>query len=115
MPSVKILKSVISEYGGQWLVNRSLYSMKLKTMSAFPVTERIYEKKTSYPTRTNLFQIDTDKLKSFLKERLSDGDKKNLINIADKACEGIITGFIYRIKLRQSHKLAAESFDRKAV
>ena len=93
MPNTRMIKSVISEYGPGWLANRTLYSAKLKMMKAVPSTEKCFEKKTTYPKRLDLFDIDVVVLKSFLQEELDDEDKKKLIDIADKAAEGIITGF----------------------
>lgn len=93
MPNARMIKSVISEYGPGWLANRTLYSGKLKLMRTAPQTEKWFEKKTTYPRRIDLFDIDMATLKSFLRERLDDEDKKRLIEIADKAADGIITGF----------------------
>ena len=94
MSNVKMLQSVISEYGVKWLFDRTLYGVKLKSLSALPVTENIYEKKTTYPSRTDIFTIDVNALKNFIREKLSDDDKEKLIETADKACDGIITGFL---------------------
>lgn len=92
MPNTKMIKSVIREYGTGWLVNRTLYSMKLKMMGVAPLTENWFEKKTKYPQRLNLFDIDVEALRQFI-QGLDEQDKKRLIEIADKACDGIITGF----------------------
>lgn len=93
MPSAKMIKSVISEYGIGWLANRTLYSAKLKMMATVPQTENWFEKKTTYPKRLDIFNIDVNALKTFLREKLSDEDKRKLAETADKAAEGIITGF----------------------
>ena len=93
MPNVRMIKSVINEYGLSWLVNRTLYSAKLKMMSTAPLTEKWFEKQTTYPQRIDLFDIDVAALQVFLRENLSDEDKWKLIEVADKSVEGIITGF----------------------
>lgn len=93
MPKIGMIKSVIREYGPVWLMNRSLYSLKLRLMGAVPLTERWYEKKTAYPKRLGLFHIDVDALCGFIRGELSDEDKHRLIDVADKACAGVITAF----------------------
>ena len=93
MLKVRMIKSIIHEYGIGWVINRALYSLKLKSLRAVPFAEDFYEKHPEFPTRLDLFLIDVDTLRSFLHERLNEEDKKRLIEIADKACEGIITGF----------------------
>lgn len=93
MPNARMIKSVISEYGSGWLANRTLYSAKLKMMAFVPPTEKWFEKKTTYPQRLDLFDIDIQALQWFLRGKLSDEDKKKLVETADKATEGIITGF----------------------
>lgn len=85
-------KSVISEYGVRWAANRILYNLKLKFMKVLPLTEKWYEKKTAYPRRLNIFDIDIERLKTFI-QGLCDEDKAKLIYTADKACNGVITGF----------------------
>lgn len=92
MPNTKMIKSVINEYGIGWLVNRTLYSMKLKMMRLVPPTENWFEKKTKYPQHLDLFDIDVNALRKFI-QGLDEQDKKRLIEIADKACDGIIAGF----------------------
>ncbi len=93
MSNTKMMKSVISEYGVGWAMNRVLYSVKLQTLKMVPFTEKYYEQQTAYPGRLDLFQIDLDALQTFLRTMTSEEDKARLINVADKACKGIITGF----------------------
>ena len=93
MPNARMIKSVISEYGAGWLANRALYSAKLKMLGIVPPAEEWFEKKTIYPKRLNLFDIDVDALKLFLREKLDKKEKEELIEIAEKAAKGIITGF----------------------
>lgn len=88
-----IIKAVLSEYGAVWAFNRVLYSTKLKMMGLIPLFENVFEKKTDYPERLDLFKIDTDNLKRFICEKLSEENKKQLIEAADNACIGIIKGF----------------------
>ena len=92
MPDLGMIKAVLREYGLGWAVNRALYSLKLRTMRAVPGTEKWYEKKSPYPTRLDLFTIDTQELKRFLSER-SGSEKTALLSAADQACKGVITGF----------------------
>ncbi len=92
MPNVKVIKSIIEEYGLTWLINRLIYSIKIKTMKMAPATEKWYEKDTQYPKRLDLFQIDVKYLKEYIKQ-LEYEKKQALIRMADKACEGIIIGF----------------------
>ncbi len=93
MPGARVIKSVISEYGVCWGVNRSLYSAKLKLMRSVPITEKWFEKKTGYPKRLNLFRPDISEIRIFLRNELDDDNKSDLIGTADKACEGIIKCF----------------------
>ena len=37
-------KSLLTEYGIPWVINRSLYSVKLKMMRAMPITENLFER-----------------------------------------------------------------------
>ena len=92
MSRLNLITSVIKEYGVSWLLNRSLYSAKLRLFRVIPVFEKFFEKKTPYPERTDLFDINTDELKTCLQSLTSD-DQKKLVDTADKACEGIIYGF----------------------
>ncbi len=93
MLTTKLLKAVISEYGVGWVTCRLLYNVKLKIMGIAPSTEKLFEKSTGYPKRLDIFEIDVEKLQRFIRNELSDADKKSLVETADKACEGIITGF----------------------
>ncbi|XCP86571.1 heparinase II/III family protein [Roseburia hominis] len=92
MLSIRMIKAVISEYGAGWAVNRSLYSLKLKTMGIAPPIDKLFEKKTPYPRRLDLFEIDIQAIQKYI-QGLNEEDKRKLVEAADKACEGIITGF----------------------
>lgn len=84
-------KAIIAEYGIPWVINRSLYSAKLKMMRLMPVTENLFEKKVDIK-RIDIFQVDANKIATFLND-ISDGDKKEIVKIADNALEGKIRAF----------------------
>lgn len=92
MPNTRMIRSVISEYGIGWASIRFLYSAKLKSMALVPPTEKLYEKKTAYPKRLDLFDIDICALQMFI-HGLTNEEKEQLIKTADNVCEGIIKGF----------------------
>lgn len=83
---------LLKERGFLWFFNRSLYSIKLKMLSIIPQTEKLFEKKFSEACRIDLFDVDTDSLKTFL-NALPDIEKEKIISDADNACEGRIKGF----------------------
>lgn len=87
----KIAKSLLTEYGVKWTINRALYSAKLKTMSAIPITENIYEKTVNIK-RIDIFDFDIPSIQQFLCE-LPESDKTEIISTADKAINGVIIGF----------------------
>ena len=93
MPRINTIKSIVTEYGVPWAVNRILYSVKLKMLSKVPGTDKFFEKKTPFPRRLDIFQIDVDELRNFIRNQINEEDKKKLIEAADKTCEGVITGF----------------------
>ncbi len=93
MPNVKMVLSVLKEYGAGWAAARLLYSLKLRLLNAFPPAERLFEKTPDYPKRLDLFRIDTDALGAFLQNGLSEEDKEKLIAEADNACKGVFKGF----------------------
>lgn len=93
MAKADMVLSVIKEYGFAWVVNRLLYSAKVKLLKTVPFTEKLFEKKSLYPKKIDLFEIDIASLKEFIKTRLSEEEKTRLIKTADKACSGIIDGF----------------------
>ncbi len=86
-----MLKSIITEYGLPWVVNRSLYSIKLKIMSAMPFTERLFEKPVNIK-RVDIFDIDVGRIEKFLRDLPSE-KKSEIIAIADKAVRGKIAAF----------------------
>lgn len=86
-----MIKSLLTEYGLGWTVNRSLYSAKLKMMTAIPASEKLFEKKVDVK-RIDIFNIDVWAIKDFL-GGLSGEKKAIIVTVADKAINGIITGF----------------------
>lgn len=84
-------KSLLTEYGIPWVVNRSLYSAKLKMMRDMPITENLFEKKTRIKW-IDIFQVDIKKIEGFL-NKISDEDKKEIVQTADNAVEGKIKAF----------------------
>ncbi len=88
---VVMLKTLITEYGLPWVINRSLYSVKLKMMRIIPFTEKVFEK-TVNVKRINIFEIDAGRIERFLR-CLSDKKKEKIIAIADNAVAGKIKAF----------------------
>lgn len=87
----KIMKSLVTEYGLKWAFHRGLYSAKLKMMRALPMTEKLFEKNISVK-RIDIFDFDVVAIKKILM-KLEVEKKEGLILMADKAIEGVITGF----------------------
>jgi hypothetical protein len=87
----KNIKSLLTEYGLRWTINRALYSSKLKMLAVFPFTELFFEKRVEVE-RVDLFEFDISSIQAFLME-LSREKKSEIISIADKAINGTITGF----------------------
>ena len=87
-----LIFSVLKEYGIPWAVCRGLYGAKLKMLNLFPATEAFFEKKTAAPKRIDLFEPDTGCLRQFI-QALPEADRGELIERADKACEGRMLGF----------------------
>lgn len=86
-----MIRSILTEYGVGWVINRSLYSAKIKMMSMIPATENLFEKNVKVK-RVNIFKFDVDRIKHFLLT-LTEIKQNEIIAIADKALIGIITGF----------------------
>lgn len=86
-----IIKSILTEYGVRWALNRLLYSAKIKMMSVIPVTEYLFEKNIKVK-RVDIVNLNVDKIKDFL-FGLTIDEKNEIVVIADKAINGIITGF----------------------
>ena len=83
---------ILKERGVGWVFNRSLYSLKLKTLNMFPATEKLYEKKIPPVSRIDMFSVNVPELKRFLSE-LSPEEKKSIIADADNACNGTVKCF----------------------
>lgn len=88
---INSLNSVLTEYGLRWAVNRGLYSLKLKMMTRIPSTERFFEKKVNIK-RIDIFDFDLDNIKDLL-STLNKENQDEIIEVADKAISGILTGF----------------------
>ncbi|ATW24499.1 heparinase II/III domain-containing protein [Candidatus Formimonas warabiya] len=86
-----MIKSLFTEYGLPWVINRSLYSAKLKMMTAIPATEQLFEKKV-HVKRINIFNLNVAGIKVFLCS-LSREKQIEIVSVADKAIEGVISGF----------------------
>lgn len=86
-----MIKAILAEYGLGWAINRTLYSAKLKMMSAVPLTEKIFEKQVQIK-RINLFNLKVNTIRNFL-ETLSIEKQNEIVATADKAIKGIIIGF----------------------
>lgn len=86
-----MIKSLLTEYGVGWTVNRGLYSAKLKMMGKMPTTEKIFEKSVSVK-KIDIFDFSIDLIKNFLLN-LKNEEQKEIIEVADKAINGVITGF----------------------
>lgn len=92
MQKLKLIKTVIGEYGSSWLVNRVLYSAKLKVLNVFPFAGTCFEHKTTFPKRIHIFRINSKELKGFIRG-LDQKNKEELIETADNCAKGIIHGF----------------------
>lgn len=86
-----MIKSLLTEYGLPWAINRSLYSAKLKMMTVIPVTEKLFEKKVDLK-RIDIFNLNVEGIKEFLRGLPSE-KQVEIVAVADKAVEGVITGF----------------------
>ncbi|MDD4599655.1 MAG: heparinase II/III family protein [Negativicutes bacterium] len=86
-----MIKSILTEYGIGWVVNRLLYSAKLKMMTKIPATEHLFESNVEVK-RVDIFNLDVDRIKDFL-IALPAEKKHDIVAIADNALNGIITGF----------------------
>lgn len=86
-----MIRSLIYDYGLSWVTNRFLYSMKLKMLRAIPATENIFEKSVEVE-RLNIFKMNTEAIEDFLTS-IPAKEKEQVILVANKATNGIITGF----------------------
>ncbi|ARJ39565.1 hypothetical protein SporoP8_12180 [Sporosarcina ureae] len=86
-----MIRSLVKEYGVPWVFNRSLYSIKLKTMRTIPVIEKMFEKEV-YVKRVDIFKINTCPIEELLGS-LSAIKKEEILLIADNAIQGKIKGF----------------------
>ena len=89
-----MIKSLLTEYGVPWVINRTLYSAKLKMMRKVPLTESIFEKQVDIK-RIDIFNLQVDSIESFL-NNLDEEEQEQIVNIADQAVGGIIQAFSSR-------------------
>lgn len=83
---------LLKERGLPWVVNRVLYSLKLKTLCQVPAAEKLFEKKIPEVKRIDLFDVDVAAIKAFLL-KLPMEKREAIIEEADAACRGRIRGF----------------------
>lgn len=86
-----MIASILKEYGINWILNRSLYSLKLKMLRICPQTEKFFEK-TPKVKQLDIFKIDTIQLEAFL-QQLPELDRGRIVDEADAAIEGKVIGF----------------------
>lgn len=86
-----MIKSIFKEYGLAWVLNRSLYSAKLKIMKHMPLAENLFEKNVRIK-RIDIIDINVSKIEDFL-IKLNETEKQKIINIANRAIEGKIKAF----------------------
>lgn len=86
-----MIKSILTEYGIPWVFNRTLYSLKLKVMRIFPLTEKAFECNIKIK-RINIVDIDASRIDKFLNE-LPQNYKNEIIRVADNAIKGKIKAF----------------------
>lgn len=87
-----MIVSAIREFGIMWAFNRTIYSLKLKSINALPFTEGLYEKRVKYPSRIDIFDINGKALRNFICKYPYE-IKKKIITRADNAISGKILGF----------------------
>lgn len=86
-----MIKSLLTEYGLPWVFYRSLYSAKLKVMSAIPVSEKMFEKKVQVK-RADIFNLNIKPIEKFL-NGISEVKQKEIVLQANHAIQGKIKGF----------------------
>lgn len=88
-----MLRSIIRDYGAAWAINRGLYALKLKMLSAVPATGVLFERDVDV-VRLDLFDsvIDFDAEARFLKA-LPKGEREDILSRADRAAVGTVDGF----------------------
>lgn len=88
---MKWMRSLIFEYGIVWAVCRAVYTVKLYSIRKFHFAALLFEKKANIK-RIDLFDIDTDKLREFLRS-LPKEKQDGILAAADKAATGKLTAF----------------------
>ena len=90
---INFMLPIIKEYGLPWLMNRGLYSIKLKTMRCCPWNEKLFEREVRIH-RVDIFNIDTDTIKDFIKS-LPEQMQREIVMHADNAASGTLFAFSY--------------------
>lgn len=85
------IRIILKEFGVKWLINRSIYSVKLKMLRLVPSSEKLFEKRINIK-RIDIINFDVKKIEKFL-ENLPGGKKNKIIERADMALQGKIIGF----------------------
>lgn len=86
-----MIKSLVTEFGVPWIINRSLYSLKLKMIKNFPVTENLFEKNIEVK-RLDIFDLEVDLIEDFL-TKLDQDNKDEILAVANNAIVGKIKAF----------------------
>ena len=98
----KDLICILKEYKLSWVFNRTLYSLKLKFLNRFPISEQFFEKKVQIK-RIDIFRLNVTELSEFIRS-LDESHKKKLLEDADNAIAGKIIGFSH-VKLNYGDPL----------
>lgn len=87
-----LARSILTEYGLLWAVNRVTYSAKLKLLRTAPQVEALFEKKIYVKRVDGLLQPDVDSIASLLSEAPEE-DRHALLYDAENALHGRIKSF----------------------
>lgn len=91
-----VMSAIIKEYGLKWLMNRSLYSVKLKSLNKINFTEQLYEKSINEVSNIDLISLNIELLERFYKH-LDTSVCEEIIKDADRAIQGKIKAFSHLI------------------
>ena len=86
-----MISTLIHENGIAWIVNRSLYLLKINILKLAPITEFIFEKNVKIHN-VDVFDLNVEAIQEFILN-LSEEDKTNLVYSADQAIKGRIKAF----------------------
>ena len=88
---IKLIKSILNEYGIKWAICRIIYTLKIKMMNKCKKTWKLFEKKVKIKN-IDIFDIKINKLECFLKS-LDEIDQDKIIKEANDAINGKIKAF----------------------